>query len=84
MLTALAGAPSSERGRVLKFTVARALAAMGIDDKLRTLDFTVLAVGTAVLHGIGMWVSYRRQGSESLFLNSRSPPRRSRACTDAL
>ena len=45
---------------------------MDIHSSLQTLDFIVIAVYVTVLIGIGMWVSFRRRGSEDLFLAGRS------------
>ena len=45
---------------------------MDIHSSLQTLDVIVIAVYVTVLIGIGMWVSFRRRGSEDLFLAGRS------------
>ena len=39
---------------------------------LEVVDYVVIAVYVTVLVGIGMWVSWRRRGSEDLFLAGRS------------
>jgi SSS family solute:Na+ symporter len=43
-----------------------------IHQKLQPLDFVVVAVYVTALVAIGMWVSFKRRGSQDLFLAGRS------------
>ena len=45
---------------------------MDIYTKLKTLDFIVIGLYLFAVIAIGFWVSYRRRGSEDLFLGDRS------------
>ena len=45
---------------------------MEIYTKLETLDFIVIGLYLFAVVAIGFWVSYRRRGSEDLFLGDRS------------